>query len=146
LLFLEYFLTAAETEVLAALTDGERELAERLAAALIISHYDDVRADDLFYGHFLLLSALTNLGQDTSSDPSAHALASIVERQWLKTIQARALLCTPRLTVPEIESACANNQITGYKKVAAVLTAAYQAVKLQLINAELEMLRKIAES
>lgn len=114
----------------------------RLLAAFIIGVHNHGTAADVFVAYFFLISNML------PPSPWAHevgdALAIIMTRSWNAIVVEPALLRTPNLTVPMINSACASDAV-GWAKVLAIFLATKEAVSVGGINPDfIQRLRQFA--
>lgn len=108
------------------LVDPTQDRARRMLAALVLGTSSDFDTNGLFYAHILLFDTLS---QGFWRDESASYLTELLETQWRRLAGAPALLLMPRISVPDILSACDSSAV-GHKKSARILLAANYAVSL----------------
>lgn len=130
--------TSREAEVI--MQDTSLSTEERILAALHVCRLEESSPSEMFCAQVLLTVFFS---RPTWKNETAKALAEMVSRQWWAMSENRALLRTPRFTVPEIKQAC-KDECTGFKKVAKILLAASNAVRITLPSSMREQLRQLA--
>jgi hypothetical protein len=91
-----------------------------------------------------LCGLVTDAGFATNMMFSHDALATLTRKVWLDRLAVPFELCTPRLTVPAIRSACESKK-TGLALAATILLAAGDAVNVnQIANIQKELQRLAA--
>jgi hypothetical protein len=116
--------TATAWETLRAPPSGQWSCQDLAAIALSVA--DDTDPRQMIVSHGLLVSHLLTFGK---RDLLQDDLARIVCQAWKRLSDRPFLLRNPGHSVPEIEAAIASD-LTGLRKVKAVLQAALQAVSL----------------
>jgi hypothetical protein len=90
-----------------------------------------------------LCALVTDEGFATNLMFSHDALATLTRKTWLARLSSPFELCSPRLTVPAIRSACDSNR-KGLALAATILLAAGDAVKVRRIESIHSQLQKLA--
>lgn len=96
----------------------------------------------LFWAH---INMFTSFSRAIAKKQIFRHLAPIIERQWLLTIEQPALLMSPRITIPPIQSACISKSI-GLAKYAEILLQARHSVNVRLPDVIVSDLKKWAKS
>lgn len=90
-----------------------------------------------------LCALVTDVGFATNMMLSHEALAELTRKTWLARLSAPFDLCSPRLTVPAIKSACESDQ-SGLSLAASILLAAGYAVNVKSVASVQMELQKLA--
>jgi hypothetical protein len=112
----------------------------RMLAALFVSAAELANPEDRFYADILLvITVRDNLWRKDIEE----AIATLVSGGWLRVaLEQRFALRVPAVTAPAIRAAC-DDTAHGLKKVANILLAAHNAVRLSVPEEVLQMLREL---
>jgi hypothetical protein len=112
----------------------------RMLAALFVSAAELVDPEDRFYANVLLVITVhDNLWRKDIEE----AIATLVSQGWLRVaLDQRFALRVPAVTAPAIRAAC-DGTAHGLRKVANILLAARNAVRLSVPEQVLQMLREL---
>lgn len=144
--FQEYYATAlrmlrtqrADAETSMADNASERQV--RLLAALQVCILDESTPLMTLNSQILIANYFC---QSLWKEEIGKGFSILVSRQWSKIVNCPAALSMPRITVPEITSAC-NDPDDGFPKAAKVLLAASNSVNLHIDSGTLTRLSELA--
>ena len=111
------------------LSNGNADRGNRLLAAAHMCDDMEELPERLFYAQSNLVDTLSYglMGNNLFDE-----LVYIVTRTWLKKTENRFLLQRPQYTVPQIEEACNEKDVSPTQKTAKILLAASQAVSRRM--------------
>lgn len=135
-------LSLETAEAVKVMISGTEPGGKRVLASLRLLTDESIDIDDLFHAQIMILLAVA---ANTLRNAVSDQLSSLFTRQWRERIRFRATLRSPGISIPTIETACAD-PCRGIQKTSRILLAASGAVSIRLPEHIRQKLRELAQS
>ncbi|MFZ3123426.1 MAG: ATP-binding protein [Thermodesulfovibrionales bacterium] len=129
--FLKNVASMNNNELTGILSDGSAGIGKRFVSAILLSNADNITPEITYYSH-LLLFHLAEAKQYVWGKEIQNLLEQVVISSWTKIAREKSFsLLSPRLNMPAILGTC-QLASCGFEKIANILYAARNAVKLEI--------------
>lgn len=143
--FLERAIVADESELLSLCNDITMRFDARLVAALLLAASENLGPANRFVTNVLLATS-ESVPSQIWRDELESTIEKLVIEGWEMTAKEQKFsLLSPRITVPQIVSACRDESVAGLRKAARVLIAVQGVVSVRLPDDVIGRLSSVAD-